>query len=984
MLIILLIAFFLRTYRLDAIPSCLEYDEAANVILAGEIATGKSFPVFIRPYTGKEILYFYLAAGMSKLIGVHPFALRMTSAFLGLLNVALSYWCTRELLLNRDTTTWGSRDFDRLMLYKSHPAKSSTPTSDRGSETGSQVSHWAGLFSATLVAISYWQVNLSRFGYRAIALPPLLALAIGSLIRGLRTDSRKWLLLAGVASGLSAYTYSSVRVFPILLASVWLWQLITHRDQWQSNLLHLALFGLAAAAVFAPLGIFFLHNPETFTVRLAQVSIFSPAASANQNSSWSVLWHTIRLAFGMFTFSGDMNPLYNMAGKPVFDWYTGAFFYLGLLICIGQLFRPVRFRAHIPRLACFVLLCWLLVMMVPNIISASGVPHNLRAMALVPAVFILTALGIVVPVAWLAQKRIGHTLVVLLLVLLVYEGTTTFHDYFFVWAGSAAPYYKGNEALIRAAALLDQNREADPYVATYFQQHATLAVTAHNYQKIRWMSDETLILPPPDAGPALLIYDHTNPVDPVLGKMLDGLLLHTELGPDGKTAFEAYRIDHDSRPTPTPQFADAANLGNTLTFLGYDINARAVSGGILDVTVYFEVLHPVEQNDFAFFAHLVDEPGFRWGEETFFRYPSAQWRQGEVMLFRLQLDIAPGTPPADYTLNLGVFSASLGARLPVLNETGQMAGTTLGVGPFEIASVIAAPETLPAIQHPADVTFGNTLAYLGSDRDRSDLRPGETLALTLYWQTLRTVDQDSLVSVWLAGPSEPLSLWQGYPVRGSYPFTRWQAGEFIRDRYALRIPTDTPSGDYELRLALLDEEGTPRLGDKDDAASLSLGTLHIHVADRRWEPPSFEYPIEARLGNADQEQPQIELLGYSLDRQQSEPGATLHLTLVWKCLDEMDIAYTVFTHLLDQHEQVRGQKDNTPVNGTYPTTLWIPGEIVVDEYDIPVAADAAAGEYAIEVGMYDLKTMQRLTMFDPTGAVGDRILLGDIKIEQAR
>ena len=96
----------------------------------------------------------------------------------------------------------------------------------------------------------------------------------------------------------------------------------------------------------------------------------------------------------------------------------------------------------------------------------------------------------------------------------------------------------------------------------------------------------------------------------------------------------------------------------------------------------------------------------------------------------------------------------------------------------------------------------------------------------------------------------------------------------------------------------------------------------------------------------------------------------------------MDVAYTVFTHLLDQHEQVRGQKDNAPVNGTYPTTLWVPGEIVVDEYDIPVAADAAPGTYTIEVGLYDLKTMQRMAVFDPAGIVGDRILMGDVEINE--
>jgi hypothetical protein len=98
----------------------------------------------------------------------------------------------------------------------------------------------------------------------------------------------------------------------------------------------------------------------------------------------------------------------------------------------------------------------------------------------------------------------------------------------------------------------------------------------------------------------------------------------------------------------------------------------------------------------------------------------------------------------------------------------------------------------------------------------------------------------------------------------------------------------------------------------------------------------------------------------------------------------METAYTVFTHLLDQGDQIRGQKDSPPRGGSYPTTLWVPGEIVVDEYEIPIAADATPGRHVIEVGMYDPKTMQRLPVFDPTGAIGDRILLAQVAIAEAK
>jgi hypothetical protein len=77
----------------------------------------------------------------------------------------------------------------------------------------------------------------------------------------------------------------------------------------------------------------------------------------------------------------------------------------------------------------------------------------------------------------------------------------------------------------------------------------------------------------------------------------------------------------------------------------------------------------------------------------------------------------------------------------------------------------------------------------------------------------------------------------------------------------------------------------------------------------------------------------------------------------------MGKSYTVFTHLLDTQNQIWGQRDNIPVSGNYPTTGWWEGEMVVDEYEIPIRTDAPAGEYRIEIGMYDATTGQRLSVF---------------------
>ena len=52
------------------------------------------------------------------------------------------------------------------------------------------------------------------------------------------------------------------------------------------------------------------------------------------------------------------------------------------------------------------------------------------------------------------------------------------------------------------------------------------------------------------------------------------------------------------------------------------------------------------------------------------------------------------------------------------------------------------------------------------------------------------------------------------------------------------------------------------------------------------------------------------------------------------------------------------------------------GEIIVDEYDIPIQPDAPPGRYTIEVGMYQVETGQRLPIINQEGQVlDDRIVL---------
>jgi hypothetical protein len=120
-------------------------------------------------------------------------------------------------------------------------------------------------------------------------------------------------------------------------------------------------------------------------------------------------------------------------------------------------------------------------------------------------------------------------------------------------------------------------------------------------------------------------------------------------------------------------------------------------------------------------------------------------------------------------------------------------------------------------------------------------------------------------------------------------------------------------------------------------------------------------PLNAIIGE------RVRLLGYEVSPEEVLPGGTVRLTLYWEALDSPLGDYTVFTHLFDSGSQLRGQHDNQPQNGIYPTYLWDVGERVQDQYEIMIDPDAPPGEYSISVGMYILETLERLPIVTNEG-----------------
>ncbi|MBL7065235.1 MAG: hypothetical protein ISS49_13665 [Anaerolineae bacterium] len=1010
LLLVLLIAAALRLYRLPGLPLGLHYDEAANGILAGEIARGVKTPVFIPSYTGKEVLFFYWAALWMKLLGATPMALRLSAALVGLATVAATVWAVRELL-------HGRRD-----------------------------AGWVSLLTGAFLATSFWHLILSRYGFRAVTQPLMQALTVAALWRGLRLGNPSrpdrptnqppapWLILAGFFCGLTAYTYLAARAFPIPLAVALLTLLVADRRHRRTRLGQLALFVIAAALVLAPLAYYWLAHPGSFLTRTQQVAA----------GSWAGAWAGFRACLGMFFLRGDPYIRFNLPGRPLFDPITAVLSLLGLLALIKSQIKPQPpstrppapntqypisntqypisntqhpASSHLHLASRVFLLTSLPIMLLPSALAVGDVtPSNLRTVGLLPFVYLFPALGLSVLKSQISNLKsrisrhlpsvlrppssvIRHSLPSILhstffLLLLATLAFAAPPAYFRDWASSSALYYAADGDLADVAAYLNQAdpATAPPYVASIHYRHPTLAFLAEDYGTIRWLTGGRTVVFPAQ-GEALLIFprsasEHLAWVRAVLP---DGSLVAAPPGPDGAPAFHVYRVgpapdgSTETAEVPAPTHPLTADLAHAVLLLGYDVIGEPTSGKHAEVAVWFRVLNIPDQGDYGPIARLTDRWGFVWGETQPFHYPSEQWTAGEWVVDHLSIPVAPGAPPGEYLVRFSLYSASGDSLLPVLDDAGRYAGTTVQL-PIWLAraerpalSEVEGPAlsevegpALSEVEGPADPddldirarldARTGDLTLLGANLDTTRARPGERLYLTLFWRA----DEVPLPGYDVHLTLGDTTLYAGAPVHGTYPTSGWTAGEIVVDRYDPRLPRDTAPGDYPLRLRL----GGNSAGSGGDQP-LDLGLVTVQAIDRAFDLPPISHPLTATLGD------QVALLGYDLSAETIAPGDMLTLTLYWRALAEMDEDYTVFVHLLAPDGSMTGQRDSQPVGSSYPTSLWLAGEVVTDVYEIPVRADTVPGAHQLEVGMYVAETGARLRV---AGSADDAVFLQTVAV----
>ncbi|MCJ7549210.1 MAG: glycosyltransferase family 39 protein [Anaerolineae bacterium] len=640
MLALLLLGVALRLPDIGSTPPGLYHDEAQHGLDAIAVLNG-DLSFYFEANNGREPLFIYLVTAAVAVLGRTPMAIRLPACFAGILTLAATYDLARTL-------------WDR--------------------KTG----RWA----LAILAVTFWHIQLSRVGFRAVLLPLFTALAISQLAKGVRYGHRRHWIAAGALYGASWYTYMAARFTPIAIGCVLIYAVCCHqmrvRVVWRSILLTM----VAALIILLPLGIYTLAHPDIVLARTGQVSIFSE--EIHHGRFWATFGSHILKTVGMFTVQGDRIWRHNLAWRPVWDPALGLAFTIGLGVALATCRRDT---------GAALIVIWTVTMTLPTLL-AEDAPHFLRGAGVLPTAALLPALGLRWLSAWVAglkgrmlRARGGRALLSALPLLLWAIGLVgTVYGYFVQYQSAPLTYHwfeggpvdlagqinrlrgqgwDGSRMLTAETSLADVYIDPDLWAewaaVPYLLPESAVSMlpidmpvsTSHRSVFVTWpyRNLSTDILP---------YLPHPSYI-----QLLPGPAAQGDLDPEPFTI--ATLIQTEPRPPvpdPTAHFEQGIILRAALV--------RAESHGAT-VKLWWETEDPVTK-DFTVFVHYQrdgDRIAQHDGPPGYGHLPTTYWQIGDLILDQHPLPDVTPDPDRD-TLRIGLYDPATGQGLGVLNDDGTL------------------------------------------------------------------------------------------------------------------------------------------------------------------------------------------------------------------------------------------------------------------------------------------------------------------------
>ena len=401
LLAIWLLGCCLLFYRLPEVPEEMISDHAEKLLDVKDVLDGQ-FKIFFERNTGREAVQFYLSAVLAAAgLGLTFTTLKVGTALVSVFAIPAIYAFTR---------VW----------------------------FGASVA----LAAAFLLAVSRWHLTVARAGLRFTFLPVLAALTGLFLLRALRYRRRNDFLLLGFVLGVGMHTYTPFRDHPLRRHSLSVDRTVA-RYYPTTRTAGSVPAGPSSTRcsprwlrllVFLPLGRFALERPDIFWYR--GVTRVSSAERPLPGQPIVLFLDNVKNASLMFNYRGDRIWNSNVPHDRVFDYVTGACFFLGAVYAL------YRLLAHRERIYGY-LLVLLFVALLPSTLSLAFPlenPSTVRSGMTLPIAVLIAALpvGVLVRVTrrLLAPVAAAFALTLALVPLGVHAGQLNFQRYFVDFARS--------------------------------------------------------------------------------------------------------------------------------------------------------------------------------------------------------------------------------------------------------------------------------------------------------------------------------------------------------------------------------------------------------------------------------------------------------------------------------------------------------------------------------------------------------------------
>ena len=654
--LILIVASVLRFNELTSLPPGLNDQEIIDVRLAENARQGGITVFYNLDGEGREGLYPTMLAISTVFTGEGIIAYRMLSIWLGMIAVALIFALGKRLY--GDT---------------------------------------AGLVAMALMAFSFWPVLMSRLAGREMLLlilviVVLLALALALPVYGRRRGTRTLTTgfgLLGIFVGLGFYVHPAGLIVALMALLSIIYML---RSRYRLSVRTMTFIGfsvLVTMIVVTPYMTSALRQPELGAV----TRLVGGALGAEQ----PILERIVNGLLGL-GIRGDLDPTYNLPGRPLFDPISAALIVVGVVIAIRKWRKP---RFALPLIG--------LVLLGPLALLTPGSPSFLAYSAVLPILALFFGVGALAVIRWFPYQ---HVATVGIATLLVANLVWTYNTLFIQWQHlpDVQQVYHGETASL--ARYVDQTARDIPTVVCTTTRTGALPQRdlPASYLLLLMMngSNEDLRLADCDTGLVMVnggedqqvilsnpeVLDTTNPLIQEwfsYGEALDvsGTAENAVLSLDvsdpladtiGRfTTTAPYRFPPEAAQGDNEGHPPPVRLTNNLTFLGYeDLRTEFAPGDVVTVVTYWRVDGDLPP-DLLLFTHIQDDPGASPVAQRgdVISVVPAQLVNRDVFMQVTYIELPETIPEGSYLVSTGAYQSLDGARLGVLDETDQQRGDRL-------------------------------------------------------------------------------------------------------------------------------------------------------------------------------------------------------------------------------------------------------------------------------------------------------------------